>query len=53
MKTTRTFINRHPLITFFAVAYGFSWGSSALLSGLGLFPLALACGADCSEHHTR
>jgi hypothetical protein len=33
-----TFAERHPLVAFFALAYGFSWGSYYALSGPALFP---------------
>ncbi|MEQ1763658.1 MAG: CPBP family intramembrane glutamic endopeptidase [Pyrinomonadaceae bacterium] len=33
-----SFISRHPLVTFFILAYAISWGSYFLLSGPVLFP---------------
>ncbi len=38
MKTITSFIKRHPLATFFVLAYSFSWGTYALLGGPFLFP---------------
>ncbi|MBM0745067.1 CPBP family intramembrane metalloprotease (plasmid) [Phormidium sp. CLA17] len=38
MTLIAAFVKRFPLITFFGLAYGFSWGSYAILSGPFLFP---------------
>src|SRR3712207_946730 len=38
MNTTLTLVKRHPLVTFFVLAYALSWGSYYLLSGPFLFP---------------
>jgi hypothetical protein len=39
MNTISSFVQRYSLLTFFALAYGFSWGSYYLLSAPFLFPL--------------
>ena len=39
MNTISSFIKRNPLVTFFALAIGISWGSYYILSGPFLFPL--------------
>jgi membrane protease YdiL (CAAX protease family) len=38
MNTITSFVQRHSLLTFFVLAYGFSWGSYYLLSAPFLFP---------------
>jgi uncharacterized protein len=38
MQSIRAFVQRHPLATFFGLAYGFSWGTYALLGGPVVFP---------------
>ncbi len=38
MSTITSFVKRHSLVTFFALAFGLSWGSFYILSGPGLFP---------------
>ena len=38
MNTITSFIKRHSLITFFALAFAISWGSYYILSGPFLFP---------------
>jgi membrane protease YdiL (CAAX protease family) len=38
MTSIAAFVKRFPLVTFFGLAYGFSWGSYAILSGPFLFP---------------
>lgn len=38
MTTNTSVVKRHPLVTFFILTYGFSWGSYYLLSGPFLFP---------------
>lgn len=38
MNTIISVIKRHPLVTFFALAIGISWGSYYILSGPFLFP---------------
>jgi membrane protease YdiL (CAAX protease family) len=37
MHQVISFVKRHPLVTFFGLAYGLSWGSYAILSGPLLF----------------
>src|SRR5512147_2133710 len=38
MNTITSFIKRNPLVAFFALAIGISWGSYYILSGPFLFP---------------
>lgn len=38
MTAIAAFVKRFPLIAFFGLSYGFSWGSYAILSGPFLFP---------------
>lgn len=38
MTIITSVVKRHPLVTFFGLTYGFSWGSYYLLSGPFLFP---------------
>jgi membrane protease YdiL (CAAX protease family) len=37
MNPITSFVKRHPLVTFFGLAYGFSWASFALLGGPFVF----------------
>jgi membrane protease YdiL (CAAX protease family) len=38
MQSIRAFVKRHPLMTFFGLAYGFSWSTYVLLGGPVVFP---------------
>jgi hypothetical protein len=53
MISIATFVKRFPLITFFGLAYGFSWGSYAILSGFFLFPWGPWCAALIVASATR
>src|SRR5215208_1757312 len=35
MKTTKAFIKRHPLLSFYALAFAISWGAILIVVGLG------------------
>lgn len=47
------YIKQHPLVTFFLIAYGFSWGSYFLLSGPVLFPFGAIISALIVASITR
>lgn len=53
INTLISVVKRHPLVTFFILAYGFSWGSYYLLSGPVLFPFGAVLAALIVASLTR